>query len=107
MQSVPDATGHFGPYGGRFVPETLIQALDQLEAEYKKASADAAFQRELSAALRDFAGRPSPLLEARGFSGAAGCRVFLKREDLPTPGRTRSTTPWASACSRAAWGSRA
>src|SRR5580765_7015696 len=79
---VPDATGHFGPYGGRFVPETLILALDQLEAEYRRARADAAFEAELSATLRDFAGRPTPLIEAHRFSEAAGCRVFLKREDL-------------------------
>jgi len=80
--SVPDASGHFGPYGGRFVPETLIEALDQLEAEYRRARADAAFERELEESLRDFAGRPTPLIEARRFSEAAGCRVFLKREDL-------------------------
>jgi tryptophan synthase beta chain len=80
--TVPDAGGHFGPYGGRFVPETLIVALDQLEAEYRRARADAAFERELDDTLRDFAGRPTPLIEARRFSEAAGCRVFLKREDL-------------------------
>src|SRR5262249_34312681 len=80
--TVPDATGHFGPYGGRFVPETLIVALDQLEAEYARARADAAFQAELDATLREFAGRPTPLIEAKRFSEAAGCRVFLKREDL-------------------------
>ena len=79
---VPDATGHFGPYGGRFVPETLIMALDQLEAEYRRARADAGFEQELAATLRDFAGRPTPLIEALRFSEAAGCRVFLKREDL-------------------------
>jgi len=74
--------GHFGPYGGRYVPETLIAALDQLEAEYARARADAGFTRVLDEALRDFAGRPTPLLEAARFSAAAGCRVFLKREDL-------------------------
>ena len=82
IASVPDATGHFGPYGGRFVPETLIAALDQLEREYQRAREDPAFTRELAAELRDFAGRPTPLIEARRFSEAAGCRVFLKREDL-------------------------
>ncbi len=82
MKSGPDSTGHFGPYGGRFVPETLIYALDQLEAEYRTAQAEPAFQRDLETALRDFAGRPSPLFEAERFSAAAGCRVFLKREDL-------------------------
>ena len=82
VATVPDATGHFGPYGGRFVPETLIVALDQLEAEYARARADQAFGRELDETLRDFAGRPTPLIEARRFSEVAGCRVFLKREDL-------------------------
>jgi tryptophan synthase beta chain len=80
--TVPDDTGHFGPYGGRFVPETLIHACDQLAAEYARARSDPAFQAELDATLRDFAGRPSPLFEARRFSEAAGCRVYLKREDL-------------------------
>src|SRR5512132_2701123 len=78
----PDATGHFGPYGGRFVPETLVHALDELEREYERAQADEGFRRELADTLRDFAGRPTPLVEARRLSEAAGCRVFLKREDL-------------------------
>jgi len=78
----PDTTGHFGPYGGRFVPETLIHALDELEGEYARARADQAFQEELATLLRDFAGRPTPLIEATRFAEAAGCRVFLKREDL-------------------------
>ena len=80
--AVPDATGHFGPYGGRFVPETLIVALDQLESEYRRARSDAGFEHQLAAELRDFAGRPTPLIEALRLSGVAGCRVFLKREDL-------------------------
>jgi tryptophan synthase beta chain len=78
----PDDTGHFGPYGGKFVPETLIHALEELEREYRRAQADPAFQAELADTLRDFAGRPTPLVEAKRFSEAAGCRVFLKREDL-------------------------
>jgi tryptophan synthase beta chain len=81
-ESWPDSGGHYGPYGGRFVPETLIVALDQLEAEYRKACAEPAFEAELAALLRDFAGRPTPLVEAPRFSERAGCRVFLKREDL-------------------------
>jgi tryptophan synthase beta chain len=80
--SVPDAGGHFGPYGGRFVPETLVHALDELTAEYARAQADPDFRAELDATLRDFAGRPTPLVEALRFSESAGCRVFLKREDL-------------------------
>ena len=81
-ESWPDSSGHFGPYGGRFVPETLISALDELEREYQRARQDPAFQEELRATLRDFAGRPTPLIEAPRFSERAGCRVFLKREDL-------------------------
>ncbi|MFM7231965.1 MAG: tryptophan synthase subunit beta [bacterium] len=82
MVSGPDATGHFGPYGGRFVPETLVLALEELEQEYTRAQADPAFRAELEATLRDFAGRPTPLIEAKRFSERAGCRVLLKREDL-------------------------
>ena len=78
----PDAGGRFGPYGGRYVPETLVEALDELERAYAEARADSGFRSTLHAALRDFAGRPTPLIEAKRFSEAAGCRVFLKREDL-------------------------
>ena len=81
-ESWPDTSGHFGPYGGRFVPETLISALDELEREYQQACKDPAFQEELRVTLRDFAGRPTPLIEVPRFSERAGCRVFLKREDL-------------------------
>jgi tryptophan synthase beta chain len=77
-----ETPGHFGPYGGRFVPETLVHALDELEAEYARARSDPEFRRELEQALTEFAGRPTPLIEAKRFSEAAGCRVFLKREDL-------------------------
>jgi tryptophan synthase beta chain len=77
-----EATGHFGSYGGRYVPETLIHALDELAEEYRRAQSDPVFTRELESELREFAGRPTPLLEARRLSEAAGCRVFLKREDL-------------------------
>ena len=77
-----DAPGRFGPYGGRYVPETLIAALDALEREYRAAQEDPAFRRERDDTLRDFAGRPTPLVEAHRFSASAGCRVVLKREDL-------------------------
>jgi tryptophan synthase beta chain len=78
----PDAGGHFGPYGGRFVPETLVHALDALAAEYARARQEPLFQADLARALREFAGRPTPVFEARRFSEAAGCHVYLKREDL-------------------------
>ncbi|MEO7980090.1 MAG: tryptophan synthase subunit beta, partial [Sporichthyaceae bacterium] len=69
---VPDATGHFGPYGGRFVPEALVAALDQLTAAYEKARHDEAFQAELAGLLSSYVGRPSPVTEARRFAEHAG-----------------------------------
>jgi tryptophan synthase beta chain len=78
----PDAQGHFGPYGGRFVPETLMEPLRELEAAYADARRDPAFQAELAAALRDYVGRPTPLTLAGRLSDELGCRVLLKREDL-------------------------
>ena len=74
--------GRFGPYGGRYVPETLVAALDQLAALYDEAQADPAFWTELESLLREYAGRPSTLTEAPRLSERVGCRVVLKREDL-------------------------
>jgi tryptophan synthase beta chain len=79
---VPDITGHFGPYGGRFVPEALIAALDQLDAAHRHAQADEGFQAEFNRLLRDYAGCPSMLYEASRLSAHAGARILLKREDL-------------------------
>jgi len=76
------AERRFGPYGGRYVPETLIPALDELEREWLAAREDPAYRLELDALLRDYAGRPTPLYRARRFSEAAGRTVYLKREDL-------------------------
>jgi tryptophan synthase beta chain len=78
----PDASGHFGPYGGRFVPETLMEPLRELEAAYADARRDPAFRDELAALLRDYVGRPTPLGRADRLSDRLGCRVYLKREDL-------------------------
>jgi len=80
----PDERGRFGAYGGRFVPETLIPALDELEAAWRAARADPAYREELSALLQDYAGRPTPLSEARRLAQAVGirARLLLKREDL-------------------------
>ena len=78
----PDAQGHFGPYGGRFVPETLMEPLRELEAAYAEARRDPAFRAELARLLRDFVGRPTPLTFAGRLSERLGCRVWLKREDL-------------------------
>jgi tryptophan synthase beta chain len=72
----------FGPYGGRFVPETLMPALDELEATFAESLHDEAFLLELARLQRDFIGRPTPLYEARSLSHDLGLRVFLKREDL-------------------------
>ncbi len=79
----PDERGHFGPYGGRFMPEALIAAQDELAAEYEKAQLDPDFVDELARLLRDYAGRPSLLTEAKRFGAhAGGARILLKREDL-------------------------
>lgn len=79
----PDAKGHFGQYGGRFVPEALVSALDQLEREYLKARDDESFQSELAHLHATYTGRPSPLTFAKRFSElCGGVKVFLKREDL-------------------------
>ncbi len=81
--SVPDAQGRFGAYGGKFVAETLMSALAELEAVYRKLSVDPAFQRELDEDLAHYVGRPSPLYEAKRWSASiGGARIFLKREDL-------------------------
>ncbi|HUR51459.1 MAG TPA: tryptophan synthase subunit beta [Mycobacteriales bacterium] len=84
--AVPDPSGHFGPYGGRFIPEALVAALDQLEQAHVEAQQDPAFCAELDELLTDYAGRPTPLTEARRFSEAAGARVLVKREDLAHTG---------------------
>ncbi len=85
--AMPDAAGHFGPFGGRLAPEALMSALDELAAAYFEARADPGFQAELAALLRDYAGRPTLLTEVPRFAAeAGGCRVFLKREDLTHTG---------------------
>ena len=75
--------GRFGVYGGRYVPETLMAALDQLEREYERAKHDKKFQAQLDKLLRTFAGRPTPLFYARRFTEKlGGAKIYLKREDL-------------------------
>ncbi len=86
-RAYPDRTGHFGPYGGRFVPETLIAALDDLMVAYRAARSDPAFDRELDGLLREYVGRPTPLYHARRLGeNLGGLRVYLKREDLAHTG---------------------
>jgi len=82
-QAMPDAQGRFGPYGGRYVPETLVAPLEELEQAYAEARKDPAFQSELDSLLRNFAGRPTPLQFASRLSEQlGGVRIYLKREDL-------------------------
>jgi tryptophan synthase beta chain len=81
--NLPDATGHFGSYGGRFVPETLMHPLQELEAEYFRAQHDPEFQRELLYYLKEFVGRPTPLYFAERLTKElGGAKIYLKREDL-------------------------
>lgn len=84
---LPDTRGYFGEYGGRFVPETLVPALDELTAAYTEAKADAAFWAEFDRLSRDYSGRPTPLFLAEKLSRqCGGARIFLKREDLAHTG---------------------
>jgi len=82
VTSPVSSRGRFGPYGGRYVPEALIAALDELAAAYEKARADDDFQREFHRLLTEYAGRPSLLYDARRLSAELGARILLKREDL-------------------------
>jgi len=83
----PDARGYYGAYGGRFVPETLVAPVEELERAYLEARDDAGFRDTLVTLLRDYVGRPTPLYEARRLSeSVGGARIFLKREDLAHTG---------------------
>ena len=87
MVSKPDSRGYFGHYGGRFVPETLMSALSELESAYTEASADSDFQQQFSQLCRDYIGRPTPIYPARQLSGKiGGAAILLKREDLAHTG---------------------
>ncbi|MGL4408745.1 MAG: tryptophan synthase subunit beta, partial [Zoogloea sp.] len=81
--NLPDANGHFGPYGGIFVSETLIPALAELRAAYEEAWQDPAFRAEYEYELKHYVGRPSPIYHAKRWSGLlGGAQIYLKREDL-------------------------
>ncbi|HEY3081111.1 MAG TPA: tryptophan synthase subunit beta, partial [Chloroflexota bacterium] len=83
LSTLPDARGHYGPFGGRFVPETVVPALEELIAAYETARRDPAFQAEMEQLARDWIGRPSPLYFAQRLSDrVGGARIYLKREDL-------------------------
>jgi tryptophan synthase beta chain len=87
MASRPDARGYFGPYGGKFVPETLMPALSELEAAYAEAMTDSDFRAEFHRLCRDYIGRPTPLYPARQLSAKiGGAAILLKREDLAHTG---------------------
>ncbi len=82
MSNLPDSQGHFGIYGGKFVPETLMSPLEELERAYLQARDDAGFQSQLQSLLRDYVGRPTPLSYAPRLSEHVGASIYLKREDL-------------------------
>ncbi len=83
VQTWPDARGRFGPYGGRYVPETLVAPLEELERAYEVARKDPKFQSELDSLLKNFAGRPTPLqFASRLTEHLGGPRIYIKREDL-------------------------
>src|SRR6516225_8011629 len=89
---VPDQRGRFGPYGGRYVPETLMHALHQLTEHYEQARADPEFQKQLDYYLHHYVGRPTPLYFAERLTReAGGARIFLKREDLNCIGQALLT----------------
>src|ERR1700726_2969455 len=82
-QLAPDSRGRFGPYGGRYVPETLVAPLEELEQAYELARKDPKFQSELDSLLKNFAGRPTPLQFASRLTEHLGGRpIYVKREDL-------------------------
>jgi tryptophan synthase beta chain len=91
---LPDSHGHFGPYGGMFVPETLMHPLEELRAAYAACLADPNFQAEMDADLRDYVGRPSPLYHAERWSRElGGAQIYLKREDLNHTGAHKVNNP--------------
>src|SRR5213075_1880450 len=87
MRRDPDARGYYGEFGGRYVPETLVEPVEELERAYLAARDDAEFQRELNRLLKHYVGRPTPMYEAARLTAAfGGARIFLKREDLAHTG---------------------
>jgi len=103
ISAVPDASGHFGAYGGVFVPETLVFALEHLQAEYEKAKSDPQFHAEFEYYLREFVGRPSRLYFAKRLTEKfGGAKIYLKREDLNHTGahKINNTIGQALLCRR-------
>ena len=83
MNDLPDSRGYFGEFGGRFVPETLMYALEELEESYRRIREEPEFRAELEQLLREYAGRPTPLYFAKNLTEyVGGAKIYLKREDL-------------------------
>jgi tryptophan synthase beta chain len=107
MNRMPDEHGRFGRFGGRYVPETLMNALFELEEAYRKFSRDPDFQAELDELLRQYSGRPTPLYyAARLTERLDGAKIYLKREDLNHTGAHKTTTRSGRGCSRSGWARR-
>src|SRR3954465_12657936 len=90
--ALPDLAGHFGRYGGRFVPEALVRALDELDDAYRTSKVDPVFQAQFRNLLKNYAGVPSLLYRAERLSRAVGAEILLKREDLNHTGAHRART---------------
>jgi tryptophan synthase beta chain len=106
MKRSPDANGHFGPFGGRYVAETLMPALLELESAYHRNRQDPAFKQELTELLKDYAGRETPLYLASNLTRKLkGAKIYLKREDLNHTGSHKITIPWARPCWPGVWAS--
>ena len=105
MMAEPSSEGRFGDFGGRFVPETLVPACEELEAAFRSAWADAAFRAELDDLLRDYAGRPAPLTECHRLGETSACVSCSSGRTSTTPAPTRSTTCSARPCSPGGWAS--
>jgi len=100
----PDAKGHFGPYGGVFAAETLMQAIEELRLSYDKYRNDPDFLAEFEYELKHFVGRPTPVYHARRWSEElGGAQIWFKREDLNHTAPTRLTTVSDRRCLRDAW----
>src|SRR5262249_34628829 len=103
----PDAGGYYGPYGGRFVPETLVAPIEELTAAYFTVRNDEGFRCELQQLLRDYVGRPTPLYEAKRLTASAGgARIVLKREDLAHTGAHKINNALGQALPAARMGKR-
>lgn len=99
--ALPDKMGHYGRFGGKFVPETIMPALDQLEKAYLKAKDDPSFNTELEYYLKEYVGRPSTLYYAERLTKRlGGAKIYLKREDLNHTGAQKLTTPSGRYCLR-------